>query len=138
MRATGSVRRAWKNMMKQIAMEEGIPDSYRQVIMFLYHNPGSGQRNIAEFAEVTTSAINQVVKNMLEEGYLRKETDLSDKRNCRLYLTAKGEDVACRLRNRLDYADNAITAYLGEEKEACFIQLLEDLAKFIQEGQIQC
>lgn len=132
MRSVGRARRVWNNHVKQIALAEGIPDSYRQVIMFLHHHPGSGQRSIAEFVGVTTSAINQVVKSMLEEDYLRKEADPSDRRGIRLYLTEKGESVASRLREKLDDADSAITAFLGEAREAELIEVLENLADFVR------
>lgn len=92
---------AWNDHVREISLSEGIPDSYRQVIMFLHRNPGSSQCSIAEFVGVTTSAINQVVKSMQEEGYLRKETDPFDKRSFKLYLTEKGEDAACRLRKKV-------------------------------------
>ena len=94
MRAVGRARRAWNNHVREITQTEGIPDSYRTVLMFLNRHPGSGQRSIAEFAGVTTSAINQAVKSMLEEDFLQKEVDPTDKRNSRLYLTDKGQDAA--------------------------------------------
>lgn len=132
MRAIAQARRAWGNHVREITLAEGIPDSYRTVLMFLNRHPGSGQRSIAEFAGVTTSAINQAVKSMLEEGFLRKEVDPSDKRNSQLYLTEKGQDAAERLIGKLDVSDDAITAMLGEEKEAELIALLEELADFIR------
>ena len=132
MRAVAQARRAWSNHVREITLAEGIPDSYRTVLMFLNRHPGSGQRSIAEFAGVTTSAINQAVKSMLEEGFLRKEVDPSDKRNSQLYLTEKGQDAAERLICKLDVSDDAITAMLGEEKEAELIALLDELADFIR------
>ena len=131
MRAVAKARRAWQNHVREIALAEGIPDSWRTVLMFLLRHPGSSQRNIAEFAGVTTSAINQVVKSMQEEDYLRKEVDPSDKRNSRLSLTEKGQSVAAKLFERLDASDDAITAMIGPEKEAELIALLEQLADFI-------
>lgn len=136
MRAIAKTRRAWNNHVKEIALAEGIPDSYRTVFMFLLRHPGSSQRNIAEFAGVTTSAINQVVKSMLEEDYLRKEVDPSDKRNSKLYLTDKGTGVASKLFAKLDASDDAITAMIGAEKEAELIAFLEQLADYIRKDLI--
>ncbi len=138
MRAMAKTRRAWNAHVKQITLAEGIPDSYRPVIMFLNRNYGAGQRDIAEFEGVTTSAVNQVVKNMLEEGYIRKETDSSDKRNSKLYLTEKGAAVADGLRRRLDTSDDAITTFIGEEKEKELIDILEMLAEYIRKDLNQC
>ena len=132
MRAVARARHAWNNHVREISLEEGIPDSYRTVLLFLHRNPGSSQRNIAEFAGITTSAVNQVVKSMLEENYLRKEVDTSDKRNSRLSLTEKGTSVAAKLFERLDASDDAITAMIGAEKEAELISFLEQLADYIR------
>lgn len=132
MRAVAKARHAWQTHERRIALEEGIPDSNRTVLMFLLRHPGANQRNIAEFANVTTSAVNQVVKSMLEEGYLRKEVDTSDKRNSKLYLTEKGSAVAEKLFARLDAADDAITAMIGAEQEAELIEFLEKLADYIR------
>ncbi len=138
MRSTCKARSAWSNHVKQLAQAEGIPDSYRPVLMYLHRTPGASQRSIAEFAGVTASATNQVVKNMVEEAYLRKETDQPDRRSTRLYLTEKGEAVALRLHEKLEQSDDAITAFLGQEKEAEMIELMERLSAFIQEELEQC
>ena len=138
MRAIAKARNAWNCHVREVALEEGIPDSYRTVLMYLLRHPGSSQRNIAEFAGITTSAVNQTVRSMQEENYLRKETDLSDKRNSRLFLTEKGSAIAIRVYEKLDAADDAITAMLGAEREAELITLLEQLTDYIRKELDQC
>ena len=132
MRAVAKARRAWQDHVRQIALEEGIPESYRTILMYLLRHPGANQRNIAEFAGITTSAVNQTVKQMLEEGYLSKETAPSDKRHSKLLLTEQGESIARRVFDRLDASDDAITAMLGPGKEAELIALLDRLADFVR------
>lgn len=132
MKSVARTRRAWKNHMKEIALAVGIPDSYRTVILFLSRRPGANQRNIAEFADVTTSAVNQTVKNMINEGYLRKETDECDKRNSKLFLTEKGEETAEKLRERLSISDESITTLITPEKEAEMMELLEKITDYIR------
>ena len=138
MRSISRARGAWTNHVREIALAEGIPDSYRTVLMYLLRHPGASQRNIAEFAGITTSAVNQTVRSMQEEDYLRKETDLSDKRNSRLFLTEKGSAIAIRVYEKLDAADDAITAMLGAEREAELITLLEQLTDYIRKELDQC
>ena len=132
MRSIARARGAWNNHVREIALAEGIPDSYRVVLMYLLRHSGASQRNIAEFAGITTSAINQVVKSMLEEEYLCKEMDPSDKRQTKLYLTEKGADIATRVYEKLDAADDAITGMLGAEREVELITLLDQLADYIR------
>lgn len=138
MRAVGRSRRAWDNYVKAVTQAEGIPDSYRTVLMFLLRHPGSGQRDIAEFANITTSAVNQAVKSMIEEKLLIKETDTADKRNSKLYLTDKGTAVASKVFDKLDAADDAITARIGAEKEAELMALLDELTEYIRRDLTQC
>lgn len=132
MMALSRTRRAWDNHIKEVALSVGIPDSYRTVIMYLTRHPGANQRNIAEFADITTSAVNQTVKSMITEGYLRKETDTNDKRHTRLFLTEKGENVAQTLRERLHASDEVITALITPEKEAELIVLLDKITDCIR------
>ena len=138
MRAIMRTGRAWNNHVREIALAEGIPDSYRPLLMMLYRHPGSTQRTIAEFADVTTSAVNQVVKCMAEEEYLRKESDPTDKRSSRLYLTDKGLSVAERLIGKLEISDDAITTMIGKEKEEELIALLDSLSDFIRKDLGGC
>jgi len=138
MMAMARTRHAWNNHVKEVAHSIGIPDSYRMVISYLSRNPGANQRNIAEFADVTTSAVNQTVKSMLEEGYLRKETDECDKRHSKLFLTAKGEEVGMKLRERLSASDDVITELVTPEKEAELIALMDKITDCIRRNLTSC
>lgn len=131
-------RSAWHEHMRKITQEEGIPDSYRPIIMFLHRTPGATQKHISEFLDVTTSAVNQTVKSMIEENYVRKEADSADKRSFRLYLTDQGEAVAARLRKRLSESDDAITAFVGAEREEELLKLLHELTDFIRKELPSC
>lgn len=132
MHGIARTRAAWNDHVRQIAQEEGIPDSFRPVIMYLHRNSGVSQKSIAEFLNVTTSAVNQVVKSMSSEGLLQKEPDPADKRSYKLYLTEQGKEVAIRLRQRLDRSDDAITAFVGAQREEELMQFLHELTDFIQ------
>ena len=138
MMAVSRTHRAWADYTKTVALELGIPASYRTVIFFLARNPGANQKNIAEFADITTAAVNQTVRDMLTEGYVRKETDLNDKRYTRLYLTEKGEKTATGIRERLFHSDNVITAAISPEKEAEMIELLDKIYDCIRRDLSSC
>ncbi len=118
--------------MKRCAMEVGIPDSYRTVIMYLSRHPGANQKELAEFSDKTTAAINQTVKEMIATGYLHKETDDRDGRYTKLFLTEKGSEKAARLRERLSESDDRITAVIGADKEKELMELLNSLFDVIR------
>lgn len=138
MMALSRTKRAWNAHVKEVAHAIGIPESYRMIISFLHRNPGASQRTIAEFADVTTSAVNQTVKSMLEEGYLRKETDECDKRHSKLYLTEKGEETAKLLKERLSASDAVITELVTPEKEEELIALLDSITDCIRRELTSC
>ena len=127
MMALSRTRRAWMDHTKALAQEIGIPDSYRMVIMYLVREPGANQKDIAEFANITTAAVNQTVKEMIANGYLEKQTDEKDRRYTKLYLTEKGKKIALELRQKLHSSDEVITGAITSEKEAELVELLDKI-----------
>ncbi len=133
MMALSRTQKEWVRHMRRCALEVGIPDSYRVVIMFLSRNPGANQKMLAEFAGKTTAAINQTVKEMIAGQYICKETNESDQRYTKLFLTEKGRQKAELLQNRLGQSDAAITAAITENREQELIAILDDLYRVIRE-----
>ena len=133
MMALGRTQKEWVNHMRKCALEVGIPDSYRTVIMFLSRHPGANQKELAEFSYKTTAAVNQTVKEMQTNGLIRMETDESDRRYTKLYLTEKGDEKASLLRERLHTSDDVITRFVGREREDEIVSLLNEVYKVIKE-----
>lgn len=138
MMALARTRRAWLGHTKAVAQELGIPDSYRMVISYLARKTGANQKNIAEFANITTAAVNQTVKDMIADGYVEKVTDESDRRYTKLYLTPKGEAIALKLREILHHSDDVITETITPEKEAEMIELLDKIYDCIRKELSSC
>ncbi|HOP11157.1 MAG TPA: MarR family transcriptional regulator [Oscillospiraceae bacterium] len=122
----------WTNYMRKMALECGIPDSYRMIIIHLSRHPGASQKDVAENCQKTSAAISQTVKEMQLTGYITKETDEKDQRFAKLYLTEKGQESADRLREKIHEADRLITSVVTTEKEAQMIEFLEMLSETIQ------
>ena len=138
MKAIARTRRAWVEHNRAIALKIGIPDSYRTVIMYLSREPGANQKDIAEFAYITTAAVNQIVKEMVQEGYVEKRTDETDRRYTKLFLTEKGQETASKLREMLHHADEVITSVITPDKEAEMIELLDKIHECIRRDLSSC
>ena len=136
--ALARTRRAWQEHTKAVALEIGIPESYRIVVSYLFRFPGANQKQIAAFANITTAAVNQTIKEMICEGYVKKETDENDRRHTRIYLTEKGEIVGKELMVRLAHSDEVITAAISPEKEAEMIELLDKIHDCIRKELTTC
>lgn len=128
----------WREYMKSLSAETSIPDSYRMALTFLLRHPGANQRDLAEFRNITTASVSQIVKDMEASGYLRKETDAKDQRYFNLYLTEKGVACAERLHQRIDEADQKITELFTPEKEKEMIGLLQELSDIIEKELPKC
>lgn len=128
----------WGEYMKSIALESGVPDSYRMVLTFLLRNPGANQKELAEYRNITTASISQTVKEMLLTGYLKKAADDRDQRYVRLYLTEKGEACAREIRRRIHIADEKITQLFTREREAEIIGAMAELSEIIKREFLEC
>ena len=133
MMAVGMTHFVWEKCNRTAAARLGVPESYLKLILFLSRRPGAGQKEIAEFSHVSTAAVNQTVKEMLEAGLIRKEADETDKRRSRLYLTDEGEAAAERMRQSFEDRDARITAALTPEKEQELIGLLDTVRACLEE-----
>ncbi len=124
--------REWTNYMRKLALEAGIPDSYRMIVMYLSRNPGASQKDLAEHCQMTPAAISQTIKEMQLTGYINKEASKEDKRLVQLYLTEKGRSSADRIRTKIHQADRIITSAITKEKEEELIEALNLLSDTIR------
>jgi DNA-binding MarR family transcriptional regulator len=124
----------WTNYMRKQALEAGIPDSYRMIVMYLARNPGASQKDLAEYCQRTPASISQTIREMQLTGYITKEISNEDKRFARLYLTEKGQSSADRVRTKIHEADRIITSAITKEKEAELIEALNILTETIRKG----
>jgi len=122
----------WTNYMRKLALEAGIPDSYRMIVMYLSRNPGASQKDLAEYCDMTPAAVSQTIREMQLTGYINKESSLGDRRLVQLYLTEKGKSSAERIRTRIHEADKIITSAITKEKEEELIEALNLLSETIR------
>ena len=125
--------RTWRERLRKISADAGIPDPYAQILAHLSRHPGASQKELAEHTQKTYAAISQTVKEMLREDYVRREVDDQDQRYAKLFLTEKGVDCARRLRKEIQKAEEqvrmALSAQQQEEVAALLQQLYEAVRK---------
>lgn len=124
--------REWKKYMQKLALESGIPDSYRMIIMYLDRNPGASQKDLAEHCQTTYASVSQTIKDMLASGYIVKKNGEKDQRYKRIYLSEKGQAGVNRIKSKIYEADQIITSALTPEKESDMIKQLELLCETIR------
>ena len=128
------LEKEWLKYLRKISGEIGMPDAYRRIIMFLNRNPGSSQKEIAAFCEMTGAAVSQIIKEMQLSGYIIKENDKEDMRFFKLYLTDKALSSVEKIREKIHSADELITKAVTPQKEAEIVEILTSLTNTIKEG----
>ncbi|WP_157015466.1 MarR family winged helix-turn-helix transcriptional regulator [Mesorhizobium xinjiangense] len=71
----------------------GLKIAQLDMLMNLYRHPGMSQHELARRLLVGRSNITMLMPQLETQGLLRRESDLSDRRVMRLYLTEDGEDL---------------------------------------------
>lgn len=127
--------RAWRERLRKISAEAGIPDPYARILSYLHRNPGASQKELSEYTQKTYAAISQTVKEMLREDYVYRETDSDDQRYARLYLTEKGITYALRMREEIGKAEEQVRMALPAGKEEEVAALLEQLYEAVRKEQ---
>ncbi len=138
MRTIRDTYKLWREYAQSLAVQSGIPDSYRRILPFLLHHPGASQKDIAEFRDITMASVSQIVKEMQLKGYVQKETDPTDQRYVKVYLTEKGRLCAEELHEKLHIADQRITELLTPEREQELMTRMDELSEIIKKELPKC
>ena len=124
--------RTWRERLRKISADAGIPDPYARILAHLFRYPGSSQKDLAEYTQKTYAAISQTVKEMLREGYVRREVDDQDQRYAKLFLTEKGVDCAQRLRKEIEKAEEQVRMALSAQQQEEVAALLQQLCEAVR------
>ncbi len=116
--------------LKDLSIRSGQHD-------FLYvisNNEGISQKELSEHLYIGKSTTAKAVKNLLTNGYIKKEKDENDKRYDRLYLTEKGKEVAPQIQKIFsEIIDIVIKNLSSEEAEQTMILLKKILSNVYEE-----
>lgn len=79
--------------LKDLSIRSGQHDFFYVISI----NEGLTQKELREHLYLGKSTTAKAVKNLIANGYIRKEKDKNDKRYDRLYLTEEGKQIAPRI-----------------------------------------
>ena len=122
----------------------GFGRAHHRIIHFVNRNPGLRVADLLDILKITKQSLGRVLKQLVDEGYIRQQTGHSDRRERLLYPTARGRDLAVRLaRPQFRRFSEAISGRDPEEAAAArrFLMNLIDpaerarVARILQGGQ---
>ena len=85
---------AYACIMRPLCEKNGLAQTAMDILLFLYNNPGRDTaKDICTYRHLKPALVSLYVENLVQGGYLVRETDARDRRKCRLKLTAQAMPV---------------------------------------------
>lgn len=108
---------------KHIKNETEILPSQYYMLMFLYHEMGTNQSDIAKACLMDRSGVSRAFKDFEEKGLITREVDENNKRAYKITLTEKGIETAQFLERKESEWDEMICEELNMSREELFNEL---------------
>lgn len=86
---------------------------------------GINQKELGEILKIDRANTNRAIKKLGEKGFVRSEIDSNDKRNRKLYLTKKGQDVLPLIKGDLDEMTKLISKGVDEVQLKIIFEVFE-------------
>jgi DNA-binding MarR family transcriptional regulator len=75
----------------------GFGRAHHRVLHFVNRNPGMKVADLLDVLKITKQSLGRVLKQLIDEGYIRQREGANDRRQRLLYVTAAGEALAMQL-----------------------------------------
>ena len=82
------LRDAYAYALRPVCEKNGLAQTALDILLFLHNNPGRDTaKDICTYRHLKPALVSLYVENLVQSGYLVRETDAHDRRKCRLKLT---------------------------------------------------
>ncbi len=105
--------------------KDGLYVGQMPVLNYLAQHPGCTQVEMADFLQVSPASIALSTKRLQKAGYLTKEVDAKNLRCKRLYISAQGEQVRARCRQKMECLDRRAFAGFSQDELCALAQMLD-------------
>jgi DNA-binding MarR family transcriptional regulator len=114
-------------VMKKHLTSYNITPIQHLVLEALWLTEGCSARELGQLLALDGATLSGVLDRLSESGWIKKETDPSDKRALRILLTPKGWDMKEELRGHRREANEEILTGLTLEERVLLKRLLRDI-----------
>ena len=77
--------------------EYGFGRAHHRVLHFVHRNPGLRVADLLDILKITKQSLARVLKQLIDEGFIVQRAGDDDRRERRLFVTAKGSRLAEKL-----------------------------------------
>ena len=116
------------------AKKHGINYNTLGVLYTCYVNKGCTQKRVTVEWNIPKQTVNNICKELISKGLLKKEKGINDHRESMISLTGKGEKFASPIVEKLLAIENGIVESLGGQGAADFLQKYKEYSDiFVRE-----
>ena len=129
------IRAAWYGffrMYNQEAAKHGFTTSIGFVLLNLHFKQGTPATKIAPLMGMESRSLSRMLKNMEEQGLIRKEQSENDKRSVLILLTAKGREKREISRLTVRGFNEELSSKISEEEFSTFVKVMNKINSQIE------
>ena len=129
------IRAAWYGffrMYNQEAAKHGFTTSIGFVLLNLHFDIGTPATKIAPLMGMESRSLSRMLKNMEEQGLIRKEQAENDKRSVLIYLTDKGREKREISRLTVRGFNEDLSAKITTEEFDTFVKVMKKINSQIE------
>jgi len=109
----------------------GIPYGQFMFILCIYENEGLSQEKLSSELQMDKGFVARTVKNLEEEGFVRRVPSPDDRRQNELYPTEKAKQVYPRIIDTLRRQERLLVGNLSDEERHMLQALLDKIIRHL-------
>ena len=110
-----------------ILAKYGFGRAHHRAIYFIGRRPGIAVHQLLTILKITKQSLGRVLNQLIDEGYVRQDTDKKDRRRRLLTLTESGTILENLLTDRQSQRIKKAYALAGKDAHKGFLQVLEQI-----------
>ena len=105
----------FRNQLRRASEEEGVPGSYRSILIELSQSEKLTQYELAKRTHLTPPTVSVTLQKMEHDGYITRTPDEKDLRQMQVSLTPKGIEAELSNRSRANALEQEILDGFSDE-----------------------
>jgi DNA-binding MarR family transcriptional regulator len=120
-----------RSYMKRVFKENGFGISPAQIgiLFLLVKNNSQSMSDLSRVLEIDNSAITRLVDSLEAMGFVKRDSNPSDRRQYLIYLTEKGKKEITRAKKIVRETNSKVIKNIPEEDLATFFKVLGQLGR---------
>ena len=115
----------YRDRMRRLSEQDGLPSSYRMLIFHLAHmDPGVTQLDLVRSTHLKPPTVSVTLQKMERDGLVTRKSNENDMRQTLVYLTDKGKAIDKRIQVMHEEADTAALQGLDDNEIDALSKLL--------------